>query len=140
MSAYQLRQLAGMNAVAAGLPEGKKLHILSMVFEDRLYQAQKATQSRRVFLQLIRDCAEDGMVAVIESGMDCDSVRYSGHRSLVEATAAAVDAHIEHQTHWADGPIYFDIERPSVLVEYESRDLGMEAFENGHPHFITEAE
>ena len=139
MNNYQCRQLAGMNEVLAGCPESTRLLIAHIAFRERLAVANEATQRRRAFIARIRNLAENGKVALVEGGMDCDGVRYSGKVRLVDATVAEVDAHIEHACNWADGPIHFSIEAPSVAeaeIEYESRDLGMEAFEDGHSHCL----
>lgn len=141
MNGYQVKQLARMNGTmaAASLSDVLTLRVLHAVFADRLEQARRATQVRRAFINQIRTLAEDGKIALVESGMDCDGVRYSGSVRIVDATVAAVDAAIEHATDWADGPIYFGLEAPSVAaaeIEYESRDLVMEAFENGHPYSL----
>lgn len=83
----------------------------------------------------IAELAENGAVAVIESGMDCDGVQYSGHVHIIAASVVRLELLDKHTNEWADGPYYLSLERPSKArqVEYSSRDLGMEAFENGHP-------
>lgn len=103
-----------------------------------LEQATEARQRRQALHRRIAECAEDGQVALIESGMDCDCVQYSGYVSLCDATVAAFDAEYAHRAKWADGPFSIAIERPSVArgIRRESRDLAAEAFEDGHPHSI----
>ena len=89
-------------------------------------------------LAQMADCTENGKVALIESGMDCDCVRYSGRVHIVDATEQAVEDLFEHVAKWADGPFNLSFCKPSVAeqVQYTSRDLALEAFENGHPHSI----
>lgn len=96
---------------------------------DRL--AAKASTKAR-----LEACAEQGMVAVIESGRDCDGVQYWGRRHLIPATVMHYYRLWNHTEQWADGPFWFDFERPSAEVEYGSRDLTLEAFEDGHPHVL----
>ena len=86
----------------------------------------------------IAELAEDGMVAAVESGRDCDGVEYSGKVCVIEATLAAFDKLHDDTAEWADGPFRFDLMRVSEAkkVEYESRDLVMEAHEDGHRHVI----
>jgi hypothetical protein len=57
---------------------------------------------------------------------------------LVNATFVEVNAFIEQAENWADGSIYFDFDFPSNDENYtrSSRDLALEAFENGHSHII----
>jgi hypothetical protein len=103
-----------------------------------LAQATEARERRQALHRRIAECNEGGQIAIIESGMDCDCVRYSGHVSLCDATVAAFDAEHDHRAHHADGPFSLSVERPSVArgIRYESRDLALEAFEDGHPHSI----
>lgn len=82
--------------------------------------------------------AEDGKVAVIESGRDCDCVEYSGRVHIIDATVEAfiwLDSQIGD---WADGPYRLGIVKPSEAktVEYTSRDLVLEAMEDGHRQVI----
>ena len=83
-------------------------------------------------------CTENGKVALIESGMDCDCVRYSGRVHIVDATEEAVEELYDYVYKWADGPVSLAFCKPSVAkqVRYTSRDLALEAFEDGHPHSI----
>lgn len=82
--------------------------------------------------------AEGGQVAIVAGGRDCDGVVYEGHVSLIPASVVAYERHVDRALEWADGPMHFDIELPSVAehVEPYSRDLGAEAHENGHPHVL----
>lgn len=90
-------------------------------------------------VERIREKAEGGLVVIASSGMDCDGVRYSGSLSRpLPAVPMLVIREIDRNYEWADGPISCSVISPSEAkaVRYESRDLGMEAFENGHPHVI----
>ena len=95
-------------------------------------------------------------IAVVWGGMDCDCVRYSGDVTIIQIAdldrpyatdkdgnpfrnlRAAVDAHIEHTYHWADGPCHHFIcsIEEAGRINYDSRDLAMEAFEDGHQHVV----
>jgi len=109
------------------------------VHDHALWSAREARQQRIQFLRDLTALAEDGKIAVLESGMDCDGVQYAGKVRIVDATKEAVQAHIDHTLNWADGPCYFSLERPSVAndIQYRSRDRTLEAFEDGHAHSIT---
>jgi hypothetical protein len=82
--------------------------------------------------------AENGKVLVVESGRDCDGVQYWGNTRTIAASVMSFIAFEKHTAKWADGPFYLDIERPSAEngICAGSRDLGMEAFEDGHPHVL----
>ena len=82
-------------------------------------------------------CTEDGNVCIVESGMDCDSVRYCHGRVKPTPTVIAYMRDCDSMYEWADGPCHMGICKPSERPESYSRDLAMEAFENGHPHYIS---
>ena len=72
-----------------------------------------------------------------ESGRDCDGVTSScvhKYKNALQAYEA-----IESAYNWADGPVYFTKITKAQYDTFEpvpSRDLVLEAFENGHPHII----
>ena len=105
----------------------------------KLYEElDEAITARGALADRIRRCAQNGMIAMVESGRDCDGVQYSGKVKLVPATMAAYVEEYNRTAEWADGPFCFTVMSPSeaLRVQYTSRDLVMEAFEDGHPHVI----
>lgn len=120
--------------------EGRRWKLAHKTFHHAVREAHERTQARRDYLARLFALAEDGKIAVVHSGRDCDGVAYSGCVTIVDATVKAVQEHIDHQTKWADGPMWFDLDRPSAAaaIEYQSRDLTLEAFEDGHSHVISE--
>lgn len=86
----------------------------------------------------ISRAAEGGQIAVIESGRDCDGVRYWGDVTLIPATLTHFEDHWRKRAKWADGPFHLDIARPSEALQLRPgcRDLTLEAFEDGHPHCL----
>ena len=129
-----------MNPITEHIREGKRLRILALLEEKHgaLHFATQARQRRQALIQRVKDCAEHGEVAMVWSGRDCDGVRYTGHVHLVDASVKEVDREAAYTYGWADGPCGFYIERPSIArtIERTSRDLVLEAFEDGHPHVI----
>lgn len=71
----------------------------------------------------IKEYAEDGKVAYIESGRDCDCVEYDGRVHIVDATLDAYKALDEEIDEYADGPYHLDLCRVSKTlgVKYEPR-------------------
>ena len=135
----------------AEIPEGKRLHLMDKIVRQDLERARGATQRRLALHRQIAECAESltlvhdsglsytaDFVAVVESGMDCDGVQYSGKVRLVPADWRKVEAFVDHASYWADGPCNFAIVSPSAAesITYSSRDRTLEAFENGHPWSI----
>lgn len=115
------------------------LHLLNIVYGPRLYAREMARRRRQALIDLMCTRAEGGQVAVVESGMDCDCVAYDGRVHIIDATPVAFDALDRRIAEWADGPYRLRIVSPSEAehIHPESRDLVLEAHENGHPHHIT---
>lgn len=89
------------------------------------------------FVERVRACVEDGMVAVVYGGMDCDCSRWDDRVVLLPAVPVVVDKWICDYHDGAEGPQWTRISRPSRAPKKStSRDLALEAFENGHPHVV----
>jgi hypothetical protein len=140
-----------LHRVPAEVPEGKRLHIAHLIRWEHYEEARAATQRRLALHASIEHCGEymwlthgsglgygDYFVAIVESGMDCDCVQYSGKVTLVLADWREVVKHMDDAEHWADGPIRFAIVAPSEAqgIRYTSRDRIAEAHENGHPWIV----
>lgn len=96
--------------------------------------AERATLKRAIAV-----FAENGRVALHTTGMDCDCVEYSGvARSSIPAQVVAVEREIQGIYDAADGPVSVGLMKPSEAAACESisRDLALEAFEDGHPHCV----
>ena len=81
----------------------------------------------------------NGRVGVIVSGSDCDCVSY--YRECVTNLPAGAFIHqkeTEHHEAYLDGPESVRYVTPSVIdpSNNHSRDLALEAFEDGHPHVV----
>lgn len=86
---------------------------------------------------IIERMAHEGRIKLVESGMDCDCVKYDGRVHECDATLEAYDKLHDEISEWADGPFSLRIVPWDEEIKYTSRDLAMEAYENGHPHHIT---
>ena len=96
-------------------------------------------EERRFHLRgLIAQYQRDGKVWLEESGMDCDCMQYGGRIHEIDATLDAYEQLLGELNQWADGPFSLVFLHPDrvVDVDYWSRDLALEAYENGHPHAI----
>ena len=86
----------------------------------------------------LSDCTVDGVTGVVESGRDCDCVSYVwGHRKQF-AGVFAYEKFRQDAIYWSDGIHYVSLCRPDELPESRSRDLALEAFEDGHAHCVSE--
>lgn len=99
---------------------------------------QRINRRAEVDAMLERFASDDGWVYFEVSGMDCDGVQYSGGRDQCRANRQAYEEMMEGVYDGADGPVYVQpiTEEQAQVVEYRTRDLGMEAFEDGHPHVL----
>ena len=84
----------------------------------------------------IKECAVDGKIWICEEGMDCDCCAYRRTPYQIEATARAYNAEYDRIAEWADGSFGLLILKADDLLEPYSRDLALEAYEDGHPHII----
>lgn len=80
--------------------------------------------------------AEDGRIAIVHGGLDCDGVQVSGCVDTLPAQAMAVERWRDRMHAQAEGPLWGHLEAPSATrgIRRHSRDLALEAFEDGHPH------
>jgi hypothetical protein len=125
-----------MHHLSSALPEGKRLFVLDKLHAERLESISSTRQRRQALAQRIADCAQGGKVAVIENGRDCDGVQYWGQRHLIDASIAAFTQLEDGIARYADGPFGLFVVPPSEAVERGSRDLTLEAFEDGHAHVL----
>ena len=93
---------------------------------------------RQKMLARIHECAEDGMVAIVSGGMDCDGVQWDNWVTYVDASVAYVEWWERDFNYGAEGRQWWYIEEPSEAkyLEASVRDRTLEAFENGHPWSI----
>lgn len=97
------------------------------------YLAQRAALYKRMDA-----CAEGGHIGLIVEGMDCDCACFSWGYTLPltshYAAARAIDRHYDD----AEGPMSVAIVPPTKADRHKStsRDLALEAFEDGHSHIV----
>ena len=103
-----------------------------------LSEAQDARIRRMTMIRQVKEFAERGKIAMVNSGMDCDCSRWENAHSIIPATVEAVDKWVDDFYANAEGPQSYHLERPSVAkqLQHSSRDLALEAFEDGHPYSI----
>jgi len=111
---------------------GQRGKLAALLYEglDEAITARGALHAR------IAQCAHAGRLLVVESGRDCDGVQYTGRRHEIDATVKAYYELGNQIAEWADGPFSLAIVPYDTEVEYTSRDLALEAFENGHAHCL----
>ena len=82
--------------------------------------------------------AENGKVAIVYGFMDCDCARSDDNVNIIDANIVSVNQWEERFWDGAEGQQWWSIETMAYAnsLTPSSRDLAMEAFEDGHPHVI----
>lgn len=94
---------------------------------------------RQQLQQTIAKYKMDDVVCLVESGRDCDCVEYTHSQLIEKATVMKVWSRQTDIYSWAEGSCYVGYCSPDERPGNYSRDLVMEAYENGHPHYVTSA-
>jgi len=77
----------------------------------------------------------DGVIHIVWEAQDCDHV-YTKDVTQIPATFIHYVKWEDDFYHYAEGPQSHWITQPFDRPTRITRDLGLEAFENGHPHLI----
>ncbi len=90
--------------------------------EDRLARRMAAAAT-------IAELAEDGLVATVSGGRDCDGFEVRGEVDVMPATVVEYERWFNRFCDGAEGPIWHNLERPSVAegIERSTRDVFAEA-------------
>lgn len=80
--------------------------------------------------------AQGGRIGIVRSGMDCDCSRYVHARVIKVPGVFKFQIDERHHQAFLDGPEHTTICAPDELPESWSRDLALEAFEDGHPFVV----
>ena len=94
--------------------------------------------SKVKFKKKIEGHSVNGKVAIVYGGVDCDHSRWDNRVAIVNANVTSVNGWEKDYMEYAEGSQWFDIESMdyALSLKESSRDLAMEAFEDGHPHVI----
>lgn len=87
----------------------------------------------------VDEAQENGKIGYVRSGMDCDCSQY--HYSMIldaPTSMMEVQRDEDRRNEYLDGPEHRYFVRPSEIDPEDdfSRDLALEAFEDGHPHIV----
>jgi len=109
----------------------KAKRVKKLKFKDKL-------KENLDFQRHIDKHAVDGKVAIVYGGVDCDHSRWDNRVAIVNANITSVIGWENDYMEYAEGAQWCDIEPMAYALSLKesSRDLAMEAFEDGHPHVI----
>jgi hypothetical protein len=95
-------------------------------------------EGRARLASMISEYQEGGRVAIVYGFIDCDMSRADGLVHIMAASPIAVSKWLDDFHAGAEGPQWWNLERPSAASEIteDHRDLALEAFEDGHPHVV----
>lgn len=106
------------------------------VYAQRAYETRDHLKSKQDLAFRIKELSSFGWVRICWNSQDCDGFRTSGQSEIVPAMPSYVAAFVDRLYADAEGPLSWWLEVPQIKPVVETRDLVMEAFENGHPHVI----
>lgn len=116
----------------------RELHAILRKYGD-MEQRTDELAAREQLADELRAATVDGQIAIVVSGMDCDCVQYTNSRVVECKGVAWFNAMANDNYEWADGPMHVGFCKPEDRPDNHSRDLAMEAYEDGHPHSISAA-
>lgn len=94
-------------------------------------------EDRVALRKRIDQCVERGKVAIVYGGVDCDMARWDNRVAIVQAIPMAVVKWEQNYHDNAEGPQWTRLSKPSrAPKKSSSRDLALEAFEDGHAHVV----
>lgn len=107
------------------------------MIEDKSYGS--TTSENADYRRILDECWADGKVGVVTSGMDCDCTKYHHEYTVaIPNCVVALKRWFDHHNEWLDGPETLRFVHPSKVDRSNdySRDLALEAYEDGHPHVV----
>lgn len=94
--------------------------------------------AKQKVIDAIRKYQVDGKVRLCDRFMDCDCAQSTSWRDI-PATYVHYEREVDEIYAWAEGPGTTWLESPATKPPAaEFRDLALEAFEDGHPHSVSE--
>jgi len=104
-------------------------------FADSIHQR---LTKRWDLLERINKFARNGKVAINTGGRDCDMCVLDGDVRVIDATYPAFKALYDALEDSAEGPFWaYPVPWDEhFAIRPTSRDLALEAFEDGHPHVV----
>tara|TARA_R100001369_G_scaffold12797_2_gene26967 strand:+ start:700 stop:1206 length:507 start_codon:yes stop_codon:yes gene_type:complete len=98
---------------------------------DKLYE-------KVAYKKYIDKHEENGKVAIVSGGMDCDHTRWDDDVDILDANIVSVNQWEQRFYDGAEGQQWWSLETMAYAnsLSPSSRDLAMEAFEDGHPYNI----
>jgi len=125
-------------AIRHTFPSGHSIGDLDGRGKHKLHSLCVLMNGRAALVARWERCVENGMIAVIREGMDCDCSQYKHVTHIpVPVSVVAYERQEDEHREWLDGPESCYFGKPSDYPEYHaSADLALEAYEDGHPGYV----
>jgi hypothetical protein len=128
-----------------------KYHLLRIMRRDgwrtradlcrHILDVDYAINERAALAKSIAKYARNSKIGFVRSGRDCDGVQYR-YEMIMDVPVSLFAFRLAENKHqeWLDGPESFWFESPQLVTDglRHSRNLTLEAYENGHPHLLHE--
>lgn len=130
----------GLGRLFYTLPKDSR-HALRRCFRDEVERRARfdLTAENAGWRETLDRCWRDGKIGVVVSGMDCDCSAYSRQYTVAMPNSVqAIKRWFYDHCDALDGPETQRFVRPDQVDKTQnwSRDLALEAFEEGHPHVV----
>lgn len=104
----------------------------------RVADVHHSINERAELSAMVAGKVEAGRIGVIRAGMDCDCTQYHREYAVDFRGLVAFARHENSHYESLDGPESTNYVTPSRVdrSRNRSRDLALEAFEDGHPHVV----
>lgn len=131
------RAFKNSDAVHKALIQSAKalLEVDRKVNRRRVAACHYTLNDRARLAEKLREAQVNGLVSFNTDNMDCDCAQWTAG-SVVKAQPFLVWHMVEELSDNAEGLTSYWIAGPDECVSYQSRDLALEAFEDGHPHVV----
>ena len=111
----------------------------SIVKDSRFFNRTDPLHSKLLLKNRVDELAKNGKIAIVYGFMDCDCAVSDDNVDIVDANLMTLKKWELDFADSAEGRQWMSIEpmEYALSLKSSSRDLAMEAFEDGHPHHIT---
>lgn len=103
------------------------------------HKREDALEERAALAAKLQAAVVDGKIAIVSSGMDCDCSQYVHAHTHDFKGVVWYERLVASEYEWADGPLNVGFCKPAEKPDNSSRDLALEAYEDGRPHLISAA-
>lgn len=119
--------------------ESSRLRLLDRLLGTSLLDLHDRVQHRISLNRQVTDLSENGLVAVVVGGLDCDMCAYEGRVHQFPSQISEFWKCLDQLYYEAEGPIHWRVVRVSESgsITPTSRDLALSAFEDGHPYSVS---